>query len=849
MRHLKTVMKLSLILTLFAISPLQAQEAVIVIEAWSPQEIHDMGWTSHPSTGLSVVGVEEIVYLFARGASGEEVTAVTWTMTSRPTGSNTALDSTDTQRTTFHPDVEGQYDIQAEVTTASGTATSSVTITAAKYVGVGTMVPGVAANAGEGQCQPCHSGNETTWKETGHATMFTEAIDGLKSSHYREECIECHTVGFFENAANGGFWDVQQQTGWTFPAVLQPGNWDDIVTNFPDLAQKSNIQCESCHGPGSLHKGDKSKTAVSLEEGVCGRCHEEEPYHRRNIMWKRSGHSVGVGFAAGRSGCADCHSGYGFIAKIDPISDLDHKTGFQQISCAVCHDPHSGRQGEHQIRDQDDVILGDGTVITKGGKGKLCMNCHIGRRDAITYAQQVQRHFGPHHSNQADMLFGTNVITWGVYVPSSTHRDALEDACVSCHMFATPAAEEPGRDFIGDHTFAMTYDGGTPENPADDIDHVVACQTCHGESLTSFDDIMAREDHDEDGTIESAKAELAGMMDRVGLLLPPIGNTFVEEDPTDDFTRLQLNALFNYNYVVDDGSHGMHNFQFAINLMKLTESALMHGVLTGGDILSVTDVPNDQGKQVRVAWTRFGGDGVSDNPVQTYGIWRRVDDAPNGAAKRAPAHDSWNFSVDQIKELNPGALVQIDEELWDFAGSVPAAGLDQYSAIAPTLFDSTTAGKVYSVFVVSGHTQVPVLTVTTEPDSGYSIDNLAPFAPTNVVGTSTAVGLSLVWDDPVDEDFKNFAIYRATAAGFDPGSVDPLSSVTESAYLDQDVNTGITYYYRISTRDFSGNESAFSPEIALTVTSVGDHTTVIPEDYFLDQNYPNPFNPSTTIRF
>ena len=51
----------------------RAPEAVITIEAWSPQEIHDLGWTTHPSTGLDVVGVGELVYLLAEEAGGEDV--------------------------------------------------------------------------------------------------------------------------------------------------------------------------------------------------------------------------------------------------------------------------------------------------------------------------------------------------------------------------------------------------------------------------------------------------------------------------------------------------------------------------------------------------------------------------------------------------------------------------------------------------------------------------------------------------------------------------------------------------------------------------------------------------------
>jgi hypothetical protein len=851
------------VLVLFTISA--AQEAVIVIEAWSPQEIKDLGWTSPHSSGLKVVGKGELVYLFGKEASGETVTAFAWSLTSVPTGSQATLDSTTTQRTTFRPDTTGQFDIQLSITTASGTADTSVTITSAKYVGVGTLVPGVDPSFSEGQCGLCHPGNEATWKNTGHASMFTEAIDGLKSPFYRETCIECHTVGFNEDitAVNGGFDDVAEELGWVFPDTLQIGNWDDIATNFPDLAQVSNIQCENCHGPGSLHKGDKSKIDLTLDEGICGTCHEEEPYHRKNIQWKRSAHSEGIGFAAARPECAECHSGYGFINKVDPASALDQTTGFPQTTCQVCHDPHDAGL-EHQVRNLDDVTLNNGESFTFGGLGKLCMNCHLSRRDSEVYVQEYHRYFGPHYSNQADMLAGANAITFGRNIPSSNHKEVVADACVTCHMAETPGKGLPGRDYVGEHTFTMHWDGGTPDEPSDDVYNVTACQTCHG-TITTFDDILAKVDYDRDGTIESAQDEIRGLMDEVGELLPPLGVPEVDvtqEDYDPTLTgltpeevaqrKLFLKAAYNYKFVEEDGSYGIHNFQYAVNLLRASYNALTTGSLGAGTIESITDVPNDQGKQVRIVWTRFGGDGAGDDPVQNYAIWRRVDDNTSNTSEKAiPVYQSLEMIPANLAELSESARVQFDQKLWDFAGAVPASGLDKYSAIAPTLFDSTqTDGMHWSVFIVSGHTAIPAVFAVTAPDSGYSLDNLAPAAPANLAGEEVETGIQITWDESVDEDFNYFALYRSLTSGFDPKTVEPIAKLTETSYVDSDVIIGLTYHYRLSAFDFSGNESAFSPQLSLLVTSVeGAGSNAIPEDYVLEQNYPNPFNPSTTINF
>src|SRR5690606_33234644 len=213
---------------------------------------------------------------------------------------------------------------------------------------------------------------------------------------------------------------------------------------------------------------------------------------------------------------------------------------------------------------------------------------------------------------------------------------------------------------------------------------------------------MARKDYDGDGRVESAKAELHGLLEEVGKLLPPYGDPHVVV--TNDFTPLQVKAVFNYMFVEEDGSDGMHNFQYAIGLLQVTKDVLTYGVLTPGAIASVKDVPNDQGRQVTVRWTRFGGDGPSDNPIQVYHVWRKLDE-DQAAGKTASATasvdvmplDAVPFDAVQAR----GAVARFADGLWTVVGSQPAARLDQYAAIVPTLFDSTAAGMRMSTFMVS----------------------------------------------------------------------------------------------------------------------------------------------------
>ncbi|HEX9655137.1 MAG TPA: T9SS type A sorting domain-containing protein [bacterium] len=852
------------ILALFGTGAAQAPQAVIVVESWSPQELHDLGWTSHPSTGLKVVGVEEQVYLLAKESAGQEITSVAWTLTTKPNGSTATLDSTTSRRTTFKPDVEGQFVIDVQINTAGGSATASVTITSAKYVGVGT-VGGATPNVVIGQCGLCHSANTEAWSQTGHATLFEKGIDGLASDHYNEACIECHTVGFFADVHNGGFWDVANQLGWQFPDTLQPGNWDDIVANFPALAAVSNIQCESCHGPGSQHKGVKSKTEMSLDEGVCGRCHEEAPYHRISTQWKNSVHGIpnaefeSVANRPASSGCAKCHSGWGFIRRVDVRTpDTRPEIGSSQISCAVCHDPHRSEL-PHQVRTLDNVQLGDTlTVVNYGGMGKVCMQCHISRRDAADYVNNpnnLSTHFGPHYSNQADMVDGSNAIEYGLPTGSSGHKFALADACVACHMQPTPEAGQPGHDKVGSHTFAMRDDNGTPDDHSDDIEHVAVCQTCHG-PMQSFDDILAKADWDDDGTIESSRHEIEGLLHRLEELLPPHSTTaevnanfkWTASDPPEkiEARKLLAKAWFNFLFVEEDRSFGAHNAAYSINILRRSIASLTTGDIGAAEIISIADVPNDQGKQVRLAWDGFPGDGISSDPVESYSLWRRVDDVVGKTSAEALSKEELYA---QATPANIGKrFFVINSGWWDFVDQVPASNLGVYSTVVPTLFDSTAAGIHWSYFYVAGH-RSSGQTTETAPDSGYSIDNLAPEAPANVSGLERFNSIFLNWNASLDKDFNYFTLYRSTTSGFDPKSNDPLAQLTENNYQDSGVAIGTTYYYRVSAHDFSGNESAYSNEFSLLVTSVEGNGGVLPKEYALYQNYPNPFNPTTAIKF
>ena len=64
-------------------------------------------------------------------------------------------------------------------------------------------------------------------------------------------------------------------------------------------------------------------------------------------------------------------------------------------------------------------------------------------------------------------------------------------------------------------------------------------------------------------------------------------------------------------------------------------------------------------------------------------------------------------------------------------------------------------------------------------------------------------------------------------------------------YIDQQVQPGTGYSYRLSDVDYSGKINR--GDVIKIVTAGQDH--VIPDQFGLQKVYPNPFNPITTIRY
>jgi hypothetical protein len=538
--------------------------------------------TTEVSGGLLNIGLGQPAYMEVEinvAVPASDIAGVTWTLTSKPAGSQATIGTSPLPaslpvfepsdqallqvagRALFRPDVEGNYVVTAVVTTKSnGSATVAQTIMGATYMGIST-------------CSKCHSGGPDTlnkvssWSSTAHSHIFKDGISGTNGATYPPTCYGCHTVGYDLNdkTDNGGFDKVAAQLGWTPPTTLTPSNWTNLPAALQNLA---NIQCENCHGPGSLHAnggGAPYEISVPAVTGACQQCHDAPTHHVKGTEWKASMHAVTTTDPAGNASCVGCHASNGFIGRMAGATKLD--TTYGAINCQTCHEPHgqtTPSTAAHLIRNLSTVKLADGTLVANAGEGALCMQCHQSRQNAATYAATSagSTHFGPHEGPQADMIQGTNGFTYGKTIPTSAHQFVVQNTCVGCHMQAT-ATTDPAFLQAGGHTFKV---GFTPAGSTTPVQLVAACQTCHGPDITTFNFPLF--DYNGDGTIDGVQTEVQSLLDQLSTMLPPVGQkkTVLTIDAT--WTRPQLEAGYNWLFVTNDGSKGVHNTAYAVGLLK-----------------------------------------------------------------------------------------------------------------------------------------------------------------------------------------------------------------------------------------------------------------------------------------
>jgi hypothetical protein len=275
-----------------------------------------------------------------------------------------------------------------------------------------------------------------------------------------------------------------------------------------------------------------------------------------------------------------------------------------------------------------------------------------------------------------------------------------------------------------------------------------------------------------------------------------------------------------------------------------------HWGYPSGHISSVQDVTADQGGSINLSWDASRLDPWPEELITQYTVWRAVEEPA-----LSMMFDGGAILVDDVAAIDLGSLDQAirvqhlegDTYYWKLVSTVDAYHLWGYSEVVPTLQDSTGGSEAVHYFQVIAHTNNPIEYWISPPDSGWSVDNLAPCPPLGLEGEQSFIpeGLALTWDPNTETDLSHYHIYRGVDAGFIPDPGNLVACTPDTNTFDGDWHWGYRYCYKVAAVDIHGNES----EYALLLTDEVTDGETPPAAAFLDQNYPNPFNPSTRIRF
>jgi hypothetical protein len=298
----------------------------------------------------------------------------------------------------------------------------------------------------------------------------------------------------------------------------------------------------------------------------CADCHSNNQLITAKVFqWENSVHATGGHYERNDASCAICHTSQGFLEVVG--------TGMMEASgtindplpqnCYTCHQIHQTySEDDWAPTTSDPVTFWVGGKTADLGKGNLCINCHQARVPSPALPDPgtsgmvtlTNKRYGPHHGSQGVMFTGSAAYEVEGSVPytNSMHQSLVENACITCHM--APVA---GGRSAGGHTFRVISEGG-------DL-NTNGCIQCHED--TNELETLVMETQTE---VEDLLLQLGTRLNELGIL-----DDALEYAKTPvDLTNVQLGVLWNYQYIREDKSFGVHNGKYARALLKNSIEAL-----------------------------------------------------------------------------------------------------------------------------------------------------------------------------------------------------------------------------------------------------------------------------------
>ncbi|MBK9303496.1 MAG: hypothetical protein IPM94_06330 [bacterium] len=228
-----------------------------------------------------------------------------------------------------------------------------------------------------------------------------------------------------------------------------------------------------------------------------------------------------------------------------------------------------------------------------------------------------------------------------------------------------------------------------------------------------------------------------------------------------------------------------------------------YGILDPLALVSVTDVPQDEGGFLSVTWTASS------------------HEAPPPAAAVA------FYEVQRFGDV------------WEPLVQVAPEGLAQYTATVPTpdvmIVGEPPPQSLYRVAAVLDQGEPAY----TEALPGYSVDDIAPVVRLEIHEPDPV--LLVCWFPVTGDDLDHVELYRDVTPGFDPAA--PFAVMHEPCYLQEHP---VFYYYVARAVDRHGNLGPWTETLHPDPTAAPELPAL---SFAMEPLQPNPFNPRTRLRF
>ncbi len=387
-------------------------------------------------------------------------------------------------------------------------------------------------------------------------------------------CTTCHMVMLGTTVAGGTDADGNA-TGDLYSHTFTPV-WPNVSVLENGAVTNS---CSACHPTSGTDVAQES-----IDEWASDGPDGDGVFHASTPRSFQNG--VANPERDGGVACVACHTTKGFVdiqvngsihdltgggdaaARAAMVKDaIRHDRG---ITCQACHGKGPG--GTYAA----------GANPLRFPKADLCGKCH--NNETVLF-EDYRDHGEIVRHPQKQMLAGVD----GGQVPAQTYGNSMHttffntDKCVSCHYNET----------AGGHTFEPDISG---------------CTGCHA-GETDFNLVYSGKDYDNDGTTEGVQDEVRGLLELLkeevleetpstaDVTISHDGEYFLiarggaspvaaDEsntdllDPTNDAALLR--AMFNWYWVEFDGSFGVHNHKYAIQLLQKSFEELTGDVWPAG---------------------------------------------------------------------------------------------------------------------------------------------------------------------------------------------------------------------------------------------------------------------------